>query len=146
MMLNLVTNAPEGGTVTIDSVRAGDRLQIVVSDTGIGIAERDLPLCLPHDGAADLDCRRRPGESGRGQNLDASSAHLGPQRHRRRRPAYLWPDRGYLVQDGESGSDDRACAARRMAALLNSWLDRFEMGIIAKIARTGLCRASESMD
>ncbi|HEY4684511.1 MAG TPA: ATP-binding protein [Dehalococcoidia bacterium] len=44
---NLVHNAikftPEGGAVTVSAERAGDRLVVKVSDTGIGVAAEDLP-------------------------------------------------------------------------------------------------------
>lgn len=46
IVLNLVTNAikftPSGGCVTVEAVRSGPWLRLVVSDTGIGIAEEDL--------------------------------------------------------------------------------------------------------
>ena len=44
---NLLENAtnytPEGGTITMSSERSGDRIQLIVSDTGPGIPEADLP-------------------------------------------------------------------------------------------------------
>src|ERR1700730_983768 len=46
MILNLVSNAikftGDGGTVTITASRVADRMEIAVSDNGIGIAEEDL--------------------------------------------------------------------------------------------------------
>lgn len=46
ILINLVSNAvkftPEGGAVTIDAKRIGQRLHFSVSDTGIGIAANDL--------------------------------------------------------------------------------------------------------
>jgi signal transduction histidine kinase len=44
-IFNLVSNAlkftPHGGTVTLAARRAGDRVALVVSDTGVGVAEHD---------------------------------------------------------------------------------------------------------
>ena len=46
IVLNLLTNAikftPSGGTVSVETVRKGPWLKLVVSDTGIGIAPEDL--------------------------------------------------------------------------------------------------------
>lgn len=48
ILINLVSNAvkftPEGGAVTIDAKRVGQRLHFSVSDTGIGIAANDLQV------------------------------------------------------------------------------------------------------
>ncbi|MEI9982706.1 MAG: HAMP domain-containing sensor histidine kinase [Aliidongia sp.] len=49
-LLNLLTNAikytPDGGRVTVDTLMAEDGLDIVVTDTGVGIAAGDLERCL----------------------------------------------------------------------------------------------------
>jgi CheY-like chemotaxis protein len=46
MILNLVSNAikftPASGTVSVSATRTVNRLQVMVSDTGIGIAEQDI--------------------------------------------------------------------------------------------------------
>jgi signal transduction histidine kinase len=45
---NLVSNAvkfsPEGGSVEVRARREGDEAVITVTDSGLGIAERDLPM------------------------------------------------------------------------------------------------------
>ena len=80
MILNLVSNAikftHEGGTVTIDSTRAGDRLQIVVSDNGIGIAERDLPRLFKEFQQLDSGINRVQQGTGLGLALTRSFARL----------------------------------------------------------------------
>ncbi|GJD49379.1 Sensor histidine kinase RcsC [Methylobacterium crusticola] len=47
MLINLLSNAvkftPRGGRVTLSARRAFDRIEMAVTDTGIGIAETDLP-------------------------------------------------------------------------------------------------------
>jgi PAS domain S-box-containing protein len=80
MILNLVSNAikftHEGGTVTISSAQAGDRLQIVVSDNGIGIAERDLPRLFKEFQQVDSGVNRVQQGTGLGLALTRSFAIL----------------------------------------------------------------------
>ncbi|HYL32723.1 MAG TPA: ATP-binding protein [Stellaceae bacterium] len=50
ILINLVSNAlkftPAGGTVTVSARKAGGRIVIEVKDTGIGMAEEDIPAAL----------------------------------------------------------------------------------------------------
>ncbi|MBQ1081757.1 ATP-binding protein [Nocardiopsis sp. B62] len=67
---NLVGNAlrhtPEGGTVTVQAYRAGPDAVIRVVDTGVGIAEEDLPHVFDRFWRADRSRNRRTGGSGLG--------------------------------------------------------------------------------
>ncbi|PWV47844.1 ATP-binding protein [Nocardiopsis sp. L17-MgMaSL7] len=67
---NLVGNAlrhtPEGGTVTVQAYRAGPDAVIRVVDTGVGIAEQDLPHVFDRFWRADRSRNRRTGGSGLG--------------------------------------------------------------------------------
>jgi cell cycle sensor histidine kinase DivJ len=58
IVLNLISNAlkftPAGGSVTVSAKGYGEDLEIVVSDTGVGIAEADLErLGRPYEQAGD---------------------------------------------------------------------------------------------
>jgi cell cycle sensor histidine kinase DivJ len=58
IVLNLVSNAlkftPAGGSVTVSAKGYGEDLEIVVSDTGVGIAEADLErIGRPYEQAGD---------------------------------------------------------------------------------------------
>jgi len=50
VVLNLLSNAikftPAGGTVALDAHRAGDAIEVRLSDTGIGMAAADIPKAL----------------------------------------------------------------------------------------------------
>ncbi len=80
MILNLVSNAikftPEGGTVAITAARVGDRLEIVVADDGIGIAEKDLPRMFKEFQQVDSGINRKQQGSGLGLALTRSFAIL----------------------------------------------------------------------
>ena len=80
MVLNLVSNAikftPEGGTVTVTAARVGDRLEIVVADNGIGIAERDLPRMFKEFQRVDTGLDRMQQGTGLGLSLTRSLAIL----------------------------------------------------------------------
>jgi signal transduction histidine kinase/CheY-like chemotaxis protein len=80
MVLNLVSNSikftPEGGTVTIESVRAGDRVEISVSDNGIGIAPDDLQRVFKEFQQVDSGANRTQQGTGLGLALTRSFAIL----------------------------------------------------------------------
>jgi signal transduction histidine kinase len=66
ILLNLLSNAvkftPAGGRVMLDARLAGDGLQLVVRDTGVGIAGADMPKALAVFGRVDSELgRKRPG-------------------------------------------------------------------------------------
>ncbi len=63
---NAVRHTPEGGTVSIGAHRSGSQVAILVSDTGVGIAEEDLPHVFDRFWRADRSRNRRTGGSGLG--------------------------------------------------------------------------------
>nr|WP_152521167.1 HAMP domain-containing sensor histidine kinase [Nocardiopsis ganjiahuensis] len=63
---NAVRHTPAGGTVTVQAHRAGPQAVIRVSDTGVGIAEEDLPHVFDRFWRADRSRNRRTGGSGLG--------------------------------------------------------------------------------
>jgi signal transduction histidine kinase/CheY-like chemotaxis protein len=80
MILNLVSNAikftADGGTVTITAERVADRLEIVVSDNGIGIAEQDLERLFKEFQQVDSGVNRKQEGTGLGLTLTRSFAVL----------------------------------------------------------------------
>ena len=80
MILNLVSNAikftAEGGTVTINAARVADRLEIVVSDNGIGIAAEDLQRVFKEFQQVDSGINRKQQGTGLGLALTRSFAIL----------------------------------------------------------------------
>ena len=80
MILNLVSNAikftPDGGAVTIVAARVGDRLEISVSDTGIGIAAQDIGRIFKEFQQLDSGVDRKQQGTGLGLALTKSYAIL----------------------------------------------------------------------
>jgi len=77
--LNLISNAlkftPRGGSVTVTVQGAGDILELVVADTGVGIAQDDLDrLGTPYHQAGDAE--QRAAGSGLGLSLVRAFARL----------------------------------------------------------------------
>ncbi|MDZ4370248.1 MAG: HAMP domain-containing sensor histidine kinase [Phenylobacterium sp.] len=77
--LNLISNAlkftPRGGSVTVTVRGQGDILELIVADTGVGIAQNDLDrLGRPFEQAGDAD--QRAGGSGLGLSLVRAFARL----------------------------------------------------------------------
>jgi cell cycle sensor histidine kinase DivJ len=77
--LNLISNAlkftPRGGSVTVTVQGAGDILELVVADTGVGIAQDDLQrLGRPYEQAGDA--QQRAAGSGLGLSLVRAFARL----------------------------------------------------------------------
>jgi signal transduction histidine kinase/DNA-binding response OmpR family regulator len=80
MILNLISNAikftPAGGTVNVSAARVGDRLEIVVSDNGIGIAEHDLDRLFKEFQQIDSGANRKQQGTGLGLVLTRRLAVL----------------------------------------------------------------------
>jgi signal transduction histidine kinase len=81
MLINLLTNAvkftPKGGRATIRAERDADgSIALLVSDTGIGIAERDLRRVMEHFGQADGSLARRYEGTGLGLPLVKSFVEM----------------------------------------------------------------------
>jgi cell cycle sensor histidine kinase DivJ len=77
--INLISNAvkftPRGGAVTVTLQASGDTLQLVVADTGVGIAPADLDrLGKPFEQAGDAE--QRAAGSGLGLSLVRAFARL----------------------------------------------------------------------
>ncbi|MEF3275311.1 MAG: HAMP domain-containing protein [Chloroflexus sp.] len=77
ILLNLLGNAvrytPEGGCITIRSAMVDDQVQVMVEDTGIGIAPEHLPYIFERFYRADPSRARTSGGSGIGLTI---SRHL----------------------------------------------------------------------
>lgn len=83
VLRNLLDNAfahtPEGGCITVGLSRAGDRVQVSVSDTGYGIERDDLPYVFDRFYRADKSRTRATGGSGLGLTISKGlvEAHGG---------------------------------------------------------------------
>lgn len=80
IVLNLLSNAVKftkaGGTVSLAAREAGDRLEIRVTDTGIGIAPEHIPIALAPFGQVDSTLARRYDGTGLGLPLTKVLAEL----------------------------------------------------------------------
>lgn len=80
MVWNLLTNAvkftPEGGSVEIKTGRDGDRLQIIVEDTGVGISPEFLPFVFDRFRQQDSTSTRRHDGLGLGLAIVRQLAEL----------------------------------------------------------------------
>jgi two-component system sensor histidine kinase BaeS len=65
LLVNALRHTPAGGSVTVTAARAGSTTEVVVSDTGEGIAPQDLPHVFERFWRADA-ARSRTGSSGPG--------------------------------------------------------------------------------
>jgi signal transduction histidine kinase len=70
VLLNLLSNSlkftPEGGLVSVTAEHIGEELVVEVVDTGIGIAEEDIPIALSRFGQVESSLARRFEGSGLG--------------------------------------------------------------------------------
>jgi len=73
VMINLIDNAikysPEGGSITISAKLVNNVLQIDISDTGIGISEKDLPRIFERFYRVDKARSRELGGTGLGLSI-----------------------------------------------------------------------------
>jgi signal transduction histidine kinase/CheY-like chemotaxis protein len=80
MILNLVSNAikftSDGGIVTIEAARVANRLEIVVADNGMGIAEEDIDRMFKEFQQVDSGANRTQQGTGLGLALTRSFAIL----------------------------------------------------------------------
>jgi signal transduction histidine kinase len=80
IVLNLVANSvkftPAGGRVTVRAVAAGPVIAVTVEDSGIGIAEEDIPTALAPFGQVDSSLARKYAGTGLGLSLTKSLIEL----------------------------------------------------------------------
>jgi signal transduction histidine kinase len=73
VLSNLVSNAvrhtPEGGQINVYASRHGERIQVVVSDTGEGIREEDMPYIFEKFYRSEKSRSRRSGGAGLGLSI-----------------------------------------------------------------------------
>jgi two-component system phosphate regulon sensor histidine kinase PhoR len=79
VLLNLLDNAikytPEGGTVELVGERVGDRAQLSVKDTGLGIEARHLPRLFERFYRVDRGRSREMGGTGLGLSIVRHLVH-----------------------------------------------------------------------
>ena len=79
ILQNLIGNAvkfTEKGAVTVKVIQSGDKLQVEVTDTGIGIAEKNLPHIFDEFRQADGSTSRRYGGTGLGLTIALKYARM----------------------------------------------------------------------
>ena len=69
LLENAITHTPEGGNVTVAATTANDQVEVMVSDTGPGIAPEDLPRLFDRFYRADPSRSRGTGGSGLGLTI-----------------------------------------------------------------------------
>ncbi len=80
VLLNLLSNAtkftPAGGLVTVSARFDGERVSLRVADTGIGIADKDIPLAMERFGQIDSSLNRKYEGTGLGLPLSKRLVEL----------------------------------------------------------------------
>ena len=80
ILINLLANAvkftPSGGSITVRVARRGSGVALIVQDTGIGIAEEDIPRALERFGQVDSTLARKYEGAGLGLPLAKQLAEL----------------------------------------------------------------------
>ncbi|MEX2454744.1 MAG: ATP-binding protein [Rhodospirillaceae bacterium] len=80
ILLNLLSNAikftPRGGVVTVVAKASGDGAEILVTDTGVGMSERDIEVALAPFGQVDSSLNRQHAGTGLGLPLSRALAEL----------------------------------------------------------------------
>jgi hypothetical protein len=80
ILINLAANAikftPEGGQVRLAAHRTASALSLIVSDTGIGIAQEDIPRAMERFGQVDSSLARKYEGTGLGLPLSRQLAEL----------------------------------------------------------------------
>lgn len=83
VLLNLIGNAlkftPQGGRITVTAKRLGEHVQVAVTDTGIGIAEENLPHLFSKFYQVNPSLTREHGGAGLGLSITKAlvEAHRG---------------------------------------------------------------------